>query len=122
MRKLTVFLLLFALAGPWLPAAASPDPTRIDKIKKQVADCVDQHRRVTIETYDDRILQGSISEARPDTFVLNSGAKSTTLNYAEVKKMKWPSPVAKQLKVALGATAIVGALFGLVALFGGLRD
>jgi len=84
--------------------------------------CVDHHRVVVVETYDNRRLQGGVSEAGADLFVLRFSGQATTLSYADVKKIKWRSPVTKQVKLIPGATAIVGVIVGLVALAGGLRE
>jgi hypothetical protein len=121
MRKPFVCLLIFTLTCPGLWADGGPDQKQIAKVKKKVAACLEHHRRVTIETYDDRLLQGSVSEAGADAFILGYNGKSTKLEYADVKKIKWPSEVSKQAKVVLATAAVVGVLFGLVVLFGGLR-
>ena len=60
-----------------------------------------------METYDDRLFRGSVSEAAADMFVPVYGGSSTTLQYAEVRKVKWPSELSKQVKVAIeGKNAI----------------
>ncbi len=120
MRKLFACLLLFTLTCPRLGAGTDSEK-QIAQVKRKVAECLEHHRKVTIATYDDRLLQGSVSEARADAFVLTNNGRSTTLNYADVRKIKWPSEVSKQVKVAIGTVAIVGALFGFVVLLGGLR-
>ena len=43
------------------------------------------------------------------------------MNYGEVKKVRWPSEVSKQVKVAVGALAVTAVIFGLVVLVGGLK-
>jgi len=121
MRKLLACLLIFTLTGPRLWARTDPDQTQIAKVRAKVAQCLERHRRVTIATYNGRLLQGSVSEASADAFVLTNNGRSTTLNYADVRKIKWPSAVSKQVKVAIETAAIVGALFGFVVLLGGLR-
>lgn len=121
MRKLFICLLIFTLTCPRLWAGTGPDPKQIAKVKKKVAACLEHHRTVTIETYDDRLLQGSVSEAGADAFLLGHNSKSVTLGYEDVKKIKWPSEVSKQVKVVLGAAAVVGVIFGFVVLLGGLR-
>jgi hypothetical protein len=122
LRKLFVCLLIFALTCSQLLGGAGPDHKQIAKVKKKVASCLENHRRVTIETYDDRLLQGFVSEAKADAFILGYNGKSTTLNYADVKKIKSPSEVSKQVKVVLGTAAVLGVIFGLVVLLGvGLR-
>jgi hypothetical protein len=110
MKKLLVCLLLLALGCPQMWAGAGPDQAHIDKIKKKIADCVDQHRRVTIETYDDRILQGSISEAGADNFVLSYAGKSTTLNNSDVKKNQMALGGRKAAKGHRGRDRLHGCL------------
>jgi len=121
MRKQLVCLLIFALTCPRIWANAGPDRKQIARVKEKVAACLEHHRRVTIETYDDRLLQGFVGEAGTDDFTLVYNVKSSTLNYADVKKIKWPSEVSRQAKIALEVAVLVGAMFGLVVLFGGLR-
>lgn len=120
MKKLFTSFLVFMFLCSQLSAAPGPDQKHIDKIKRKVADCVENSRRVTIETYDDRLLQGSITEAGPNTFVLASAGRSTTLEYSGVKNIKWSSRHAKTgIVVAVG----LGVLVGLVLLVSrGLRE
>jgi hypothetical protein len=110
MRKLLAGLLIFELACPPLWAGDDPNQKQIAKIKKKVAACLEHGRMVTIETYDDRLLRGSIIEAGADTFVLAYSGRPTSLKYEEVRKIKWLSEVSKQVKVAVGAAAVVGGL------------
>lgn len=125
LSHLPILLLIFALSS--LPAWASPDPSaaHIASIKHKVADCMDQQKRVVVETYDQRQMLGFISEAGADDFVLSYAGRPTTLAYREVKKIRWPSPLKKEVKrgivAIVGAAAITGAIFGLLVLFGGLR-
>jgi hypothetical protein len=121
MKKVLITLLIFAIATAQIWASPDPNPTHIESIKRKVADCINHQRRVVVETYDNRQMLGFISEANADDFVLSYGGKPTTLDYREVKKIKWPSPIRQQIEVFAGAAAIAGALYGLVALFGGLR-
>jgi hypothetical protein len=121
MRKLLVCLLIFALACPPLWAGDDPNQKQIAKIKKKVAACLEHGRMVTIETYDDRLLRGSITEAGADTFVLAYSGRPTSLKYEEVRKIKWLSEVSKQVKVAVGAAAVVGGLVLFLILLGGLK-
>jgi hypothetical protein len=121
MKKILSCLLIFMFTAS--PVWASPDPGQkhIESVRKKVAACVNHHRRVVVETYDNRRLLGIVSEAGTDDFVLNYADRATTLSYREVRKIRWPSPVWKQVELVAGAAAIVGALYGLVVLFGGLR-
>jgi hypothetical protein len=114
-----LLVVMLAISPAW--ADSGPDQKHIESIRKKVAHCVDAQRRVVLETYDGRRLQGYISEAQADDFTLAYGGQTTTLTYQDVKKIKWQSAVSKQVKVIVGTAAIVGALYGLVVLFGGLR-
>jgi hypothetical protein len=122
MQRIVASLLVFVFFATSLPASPDPDQKHIDSIKKKVASCLENSRRVTIETYDGRILHGLISEAEADSFVLVFQTKSATLNYADVKKIKWPSAVSREVKNIVIATAVTGAIFVAVVLLGGLRD
>ncbi|MGA8224805.1 MAG: hypothetical protein WB780_24390 [Candidatus Acidiferrales bacterium] len=121
MRKIFACLLLVTLISPRLWSAAGPDQKQIAKIKKRVAACLEHHRRVTIETFDGQLLQGSISEAGADAFQLTHSSSSTRLNYAEVKNIRWPSPATKQIWLGVEVAATLGVIFGLLVLFGGLK-
>jgi len=121
MRRLLVCLLIFTLACPTLLAGGAPDQKQIAKIKKKVAACLEHERRVTVETYDDRLFKGAVSEAGADAFVLIYNGRSTTLKYADVRKIKWPSEVSKQVKVAIRAAAVVGGRVLFFVLIGGLK-
>jgi len=74
-----------------------------------------------VETYDDRLFQGSVSEAAADSFVLTCNGRSTTLQYEEVRKITWPSEVSKQAKIAIEVTAAFSSLFVALVLLGGLK-
>lgn len=121
MRKILTCLLLIALTSSLSWANADPDPQHVETIRKKVADCLNRQRRVVVETYDNRRLQGYVSEAGPDDFVLGYEGRLTTLSYGDVKKIKWQSAVTKQVKVVIAAAAITAAIFGLVVLLGGLK-
>ena len=121
MYKIVACVLVLMLTCSQIWGAPGPNEKHIEKIKKQVAKCVEKPRRVSIETYDDRRLQGTISEADVDTFVLTQGSRSSTLAYANVKQIKWSSSAAHYMMVGVEAAAVVGALFGLVYLLGGLK-
>jgi hypothetical protein len=121
MKKLVVCLLIVALTSSASWADSSPDPRHIESIRKKIDACVDQHRRVVIETYDNRRLQGFITEAKTDDFVVSYAGRASTLSYADVRKVKWPSAVLKQVELVAAAMATAGVLFGLFILAGGLR-
>jgi hypothetical protein len=121
MKKYLAALLAFALMGSQVAAAQGPEQKHIEAVKKKVAACLENSRHVSIETYDDRKLQGSISEAGPDTFVLNYHSTSTVLNYSDVRKIKWPSPANKTLQTVIIVGGVCGALLLGVVLLGGLK-
>jgi hypothetical protein len=122
MRKAAIFLLLFALASTQGWADSGPGQTHAESIRKKVVKCLDQHRRVIIETYDGTRFQGAISEAGSDDFVLSFAGRTTTLSYRDVKKITWPSSLGKQVKIAVAAALIVGTLVGVVTLIRGLHN
>lgn len=121
MKKALTCLLVFALATT--PTWANPGPNQapIEVTRKKVAHCVDHQRRVVVETYDNRRLQGVISEARTDDFVLIYAGRATTLCYADIRNIKWQSPLWKHAKAVAAAAGITAAIFGLVVLLGGLK-
>lgn len=121
MNKAISFLVIFAITSSSLWANPGPNRGQIEVIRKKVAQCVDHQRRVVVETYDSRRLQGVISEARTDDFVLIYAGRVTTLSYADIRKIKWQSPVWKHAKAVAAAAGITAAIFGLVVLLGGLK-
>jgi hypothetical protein len=114
MKQLIALLLIFGIACPSVYAMPSPDQKHIDKIKKKVSSCLEKGSRVSVETFDNRKLQGSISEADVDTFVLTNESRSATLAYDEIKKIK--SPLDRHTKGAIIAAIVLGGLFGLTAI------
>lgn len=94
-------------------------PCRNDK--KKIAHSVDVQRRVVVETFDGRRLQGVISEAGADDFMLVYAGRATTLSYSDVRKLRWQSPVWKHAKAVAAAAGVTVAIFGLVVLLGGLK-
>ena len=121
MKGSLICLLVFAFTCSPMSASPAPDQQHIEAVKKKVARCVDQPRRVVVETFDGRRLQGAISEARSDDFVLVYGGRATNLSYGEVKKIKWQSPVWKHAQAVAIAAGITAAIFGLVVLLGGQK-
>ena len=113
MKPLIALVLIFGIACPSMYAAPGPDQKHIDKIKKKVNACIEKGSRVSMETYDDRKLQGKISEAGVDTFVLTNEGRSTTLAYTEIKKIK--SPLDQRTKRAIALAIVTGGLIGLTA-------
>lgn len=121
MKKTLIFLLALALAASPTWASSGPDPEHIEAIRKKVARAVDSQRRAVVETHDNRRLQGVISEARSDDFVLVYAGRATTLAYRDVRKIRLQSRAWKQVKAVAAAAAISAAIFGFVVLLGGLR-
>ena len=120
MKKALACLLVCTLTSSLSWARPNQEP--IKAINKKVANCLDhQQRRVVVETYDNRRLQGEISEARSEGFVLTYAGQATTLSYLNVRKIKLQSTVWKHVKALAAATAITGAIAGLVVLSGRLR-
>jgi len=110
-KNLIVFLLIFALAGQSLWAAA-PDQKHIEKIRQKASQSLDNGSYVSVETYDNRKLGGTITQAAQDDFVLTSAAGTTTLSYSDVKKIKAPMDAHKRGVIV--TLAVLGGLFGTV--------
>ena len=121
MKRSLICLLVFALTCSRLSASPGPDQQHIEAIKKKVVRCVDQQRRVVVETLDGTRFVGAISEAGSDGFVLVYGGRATNLCYRDVKKIKWQSPVWKHVEAVAIAAGVTAAIFGLVVLLGGLK-
>lgn len=121
MKKVLMWLLIFTLTSCLIWADPGPDQPHIEAVKKKVAECVDHHRRVVVETYDNRRLQGFITEAGPSDFVLSYAGRVTHLSYVDVRKIRWPSPVWNQVKVGLAVAAVVGVIVCGVVLLGGMK-
>lgn len=121
LQRLLALILAFALASFSLFAAPDIDRKHLEKIKRRVANALEHHRRVTIETMDHRLLEGVITEATADTFLLLRGGNQLTLSYADITTIKWPSGLSREIKGLILAAVVVGALVGCVALLGGFR-
>jgi hypothetical protein len=107
--KLLASLLIFTVAGQSLWAAA-PDQKHIEKIRNKVSQCIDDGRHVSVETYDNHKVAGTIIRATQDDFVLINADSTVTLNYSDVKKIK--SPMDPRRHSAIVALAVLGGLFG----------
>jgi hypothetical protein len=107
--------MLSALRRSW----PRPEANRQDR--KESSRLPGTRTQVTVETYDGRLFQGSVSEAGADAFVLVYNRRRTTLPYGDVRKIKWPSEVSKQVMVAIGVPAVVGGLVVVLVLIGGLK-
>jgi len=103
------FALIFALAVPSLWAAA-PDQKHVEKIRKKASQYLEDGRHVSVETYDQRKLAGTISQAGTDDFVLINAGHPVTLRYSEVKNIK--APMDPQKRGLIVSIAVLGALFG----------
>ena len=116
---LTVFsLLLFA------PSVSSQEKSQPDdramKIRKSVFRVgADPRKEVTVKMKDQTVIRGFISEVTEDQFVVkswNSGA-STTLNYDQVKKIKFRniSPVGIDFRTptSIYKRAVLGLAIGI---------
>src|ERR1035438_1340113 len=108
MKRLVSCLLVFTLTCPALWSDPVPNQKHIDRIQKKISESITQHRIVVIDTYDHRRLQGLVSEAQSDGFVLAIQGTSTTLKYAEVEKVGSASRVVSRV----GKAAIIGTLAG----------
>ena len=120
MKNMIARLLVVALTCCQAWADSGPDQAHALAVKKNVAHCLDHQRRVVLETYDNRRLQGVISEAGADDFVVSYAGQATTLLYRDVRKIKSQSPAGRQAKlmvaeVVIGA-AVIGTLYALVVL------
>jgi hypothetical protein len=117
MKNLIAVILVFALAGQSLWAAA-PDRKHVEKIKSQAARYLDSGGHVSVETYDSRQFGGTITETNLEGFVLTNAAGSAALSYSDVKKIK--SPMNAHKRSAIVGAAVLAGLFGLV--FGALAN
>ncbi len=111
MKNLIAVILALALTGQSLWAKA-PDQKHVEKIKSQATKYLDSGNHVSVETYDNRQLGGTITETTAEAFVLTNAASSTKLSYSDVKKIK--SPMSRRKKSAIVGAAVLGGLFGLV--------
>lgn len=109
--KLIASLLIFALAGQSL-WAETPDQKHIEKIRNKVSQCIDDGRHVSVETYDNHKVAGTIIRAAQDDFVLINADSTVTLSYSSVKKIK--SPMDPRRRSAIVALVVLGGLMGTV--------
>ena len=114
MKKPIALILFFGIACSSCMAGGQPDQKHTEKIKQQVIRYLNTGDRVSLETYDQRKLQGAISESRTDSFVLTIEGRSATLNYSEVKKIK--SFMSRSKKQMIATIIVTGALFGMTAI------
>ncbi|HZI58956.1 MAG TPA: hypothetical protein VFF39_19385 [Verrucomicrobiae bacterium] len=107
--KLIASLLIFALAGQSL-WGETPDHKHIEKIRHKVSQCIDDGRHVSVETYDNHKVAGTIIRAAQDDFVLINADNTVTLRYGSVKKIK--SPMDPRRRSAIVALVVLGGLMG----------
>jgi hypothetical protein len=108
-KSLIAFVLIFALATQSL-CAGTADEKHVEKIRNKVNQCMDDGRHVSVETLDHRKFAGTIIQAGTDDFMLTNAAGTTTLTYADVKKIK--SPMDPHKRGAIVSLAVFGGLFG----------
>jgi len=116
MNRMVALILVLAI-GCSSCFASGPDQKHIAKIKKQVSSYMDRGARVVLDTYDQRKLQGSINEAGPESFALYQDGQSTTLKYADVKKIKAPMDrrTKQEITMAIFLTGFFGLIGGLLS-------
>jgi hypothetical protein len=111
MRTLVCWISIVALASAQMAAQPAPDPNHVQKIRDRAVNALDHHRFVAVETADHRRLQGVVSEADPDRFVLALQGRNTTLTYAEVERIIWPHHVSRPVVAAITGVAVGVVLF-----------
>ena len=125
MKNMIASLLVVALTSCQMWADPGPDQAHTDAVKKKVVHCLDHQGRVVLETYDNRRLQGVITEAGAEDFVVSYAGQATTLPYRDVTKIKWQSPVSRHVRAVLLnmalAAAFAAAMYGAIVLLGGTR-
>lgn len=109
----TLVLMCLCCFGLTQLASAAPSQEHIQKIKKQVSASIDQHERISLETYDGRKLQGFVNESGAEKFVLGNEGTTTSLKYEEVKKIK--VPVSRGKRIAILTAINAGIAAGLIA-------
>jgi hypothetical protein len=98
-------LILQAAAAPALAkSAAGKESTRVEKVRAQLAKLgTGQDARVKLELRDKARLEGYISEAGPEGFVVvNKAGVATTVAYPQVAKAKGHN-LSTGAKIAIGA-------------------
>ncbi|MBO0910374.1 MAG: hypothetical protein J2P13_01165 [Acidobacteria bacterium] len=124
-KNIIACMLVVALASCRMWADPGADQAHADAVKKKVVHRLDDQRRVVLETYDNRRLQGFIAEAGADNFVLSYSGQATTLLYRDVRTIKWQSEaareVARQGKVLASVAITTAVLVGLLFLLEGAR-
>jgi hypothetical protein len=99
-----------------LAAQTAPDAKHDQKIRARAAYALDHHRLVTVETADQRELQGLVTETESDHFVLALQGRATTLTYAEVQRIAWEKHWPRPIVAAIVGLAVAGALYAIVDL------
>ena len=115
MKKIISLVLVMAMGTlPCLANNDGPDAKHVAKVKQQVGKYLEKGDRVTIETYDQRKLQGAISEANDESFVITVEGRSATLNYNDVKKIK--APMSRSTRSKIVTAAFLAGLFGFLGI------
>ena len=110
MKTLIACLLVLAISSQAL-AWSGPDQKHIEKIQKKVSQYLESGREVSVETYDQHKMWGSIAEAGPDSFVLMVANTPTTMKYADIKKIK--APMDRGTRGRIITAIVAGGLLGL---------
>src|SRR5689334_16631271 len=107
--KLIASLLIFALAGQSL-WGETPDHKHIEKIRHKVSQCIDDGRHVSVETYDNHKVAGTIIRAAQEDFVLINADSTVPHLLGLVKKIS--SPRDQRSRSALLALVVLRRLMG----------
>jgi hypothetical protein len=108
---LVLWISILAVSSPQLRAQSAPDAHHEQKIRARAVDALNHHRSVAVVTADHRSLQGVVSEADPDKFVLAFEGRTTTLTYAEVERISWPHHVSRPVVAGVTGVAVGVALY-----------
>jgi hypothetical protein len=90
MRKFVCWAILLAFSFQSLAWASPKDEPSVETIRHKISKSVDQQLRISIATKDGRKLQGYVSQARADDFILSNEGTSTTLKYDEISRVNIP--------------------------------
>lgn len=116
MKTFLACLLVLAISSQSL-AWSGPDQKHIEKIQKQVGRYLEKGSMVSVETYDQHKMWGSIAEAGPDSFLLIVANTPTTMKYADVRKIK--APMDRGTRARIITAIVVGGLLGLTLIAAG---
>jgi hypothetical protein len=116
----TAAVICLAVSLP-VRAAGCLDQEHADAVRKRIDNSVEHPRRIAVETCDGRRLQGSVSEAGTDTFVLTNDGRSTTVTFADVRRVIVRRRTPRTVTALIVAAVVAGSLLAAVYLLGGLR-